>query len=155
MTYTPDCGRSHILPPQHFLPAFSDIIEHLPRVQQVILPLLSFDIIGHCLPSLPWQQSPPFAQQEAAFPQHAVFASALPPLQQAQDFAWSVDGAGEVGVVLWAINARAIRIVLHTMRAFDFMVSSENSVCEQRSASTMVMTAANCRRHHGRYSEEL
>ena len=53
-------------------------MEHLPLAQQLVFPLLSFDIMRHCLPSLPWQQSSPllqsltFAQQVAPFPQHAA-----------------------------------------------------------------------------------
>jgi len=44
-------GRGHLLPSQQLLPTFSDIMEHLPE-QQLIL-LLSFDIFGQA--SLPWQ----------------------------------------------------------------------------------------------------
>ena len=73
--------RSHMLPQQE-LPSLCDIIEHLPSAQQLILPLLSFDIIGQLLPSLPWQQLPPlqhsasFEQQLAPLPQQAILPSA-------------------------------------------------------------------------------
>lgn len=55
--YTPACGRSHILPLQQLLPFF-DVMEHLPSAQQDILPAFSLDIMGHCLPSFPWQHLP-------------------------------------------------------------------------------------------------
>ena len=74
--YAADLGRWHILPQQQPpilpLPSF-DIMGHcLPSLpwqqppalsQQLIFPLLSFDIIGHSLPSLPWQQQPPSFEQ--------------------------------------------------------------------------------------------
>ena len=128
--YAPACECWHIFPPQQLLPVFSDI-EHLPSAQQLILPLLSFGIIGHALPSLPWQQSlplqelPSLPQQLAPLPQQAVLPSAVSPLQQAQAFGLVPEGAGAVWVVLWAINARAIMTVLNSTIAFDFMISSE------------------------------
>lgn len=51
-----------MLPPQHLPPLFSDIMEHLPRAQQLILPLLSFEAMEQVFPSLPLQQSPPWQQ---------------------------------------------------------------------------------------------
>jgi hypothetical protein len=134
--YAPAWERWHIFPPQQLLAVFSDI-EHLPSAQQLILPLLSFDIIGHDLPCLPWQQSLPLEQvpslqqllslpqQLAPLPQQAVLPSAVSPLQQAQAFGLVPEGAGAVWVVLWAINARAIMTVLNSTIAFDFMISSE------------------------------
>ena len=53
-------------------------MEHLPLAQQLVFPLPCFDIMRHCLPSLPWQQSSPvlqslpLAQQVAPFPQHTA-----------------------------------------------------------------------------------
>jgi hypothetical protein len=54
------------LPLQQLLPFF-DVMEHLPSAQQDILLPFSLDIMGHCLPSLPWQHpglaSAPLPQQ--------------------------------------------------------------------------------------------
>jgi hypothetical protein len=76
MTYAPACGRSHILPLQQLFPLCFDVMGHFPPAQQAILPSLSFDIMAHCLPSLPWQQEPSFPHAPS-LPQHVIVESAL------------------------------------------------------------------------------
>jgi len=114
---------------------------HLLPEQQLDLALSSFDIIGHIFPSLPWQQaesSPgqhaPLAQQPVSLPEQHIFAS--PPSLQQAHFALSPETGGVVCVVLWAIKASAIRSVLISKRAFDFMGTS--SVAESRFVPILV-----------------
>jgi hypothetical protein len=121
-----------MVPPQQPLPSFLDIIGHFPPEQQAALPSELLDIIGQVLPSFPWQQPPPLQQSPSfalhleSLPQQLILPSAWSWLQQAQDFAALLSVDGVVCDPLWAIIARAITSVLTSMRAFDFMVSSES-----------------------------
>jgi hypothetical protein len=118
-------------PSQQPFPSLLDVIGHFPPAQQVILLAESFDIMEQVLPSLPWQQLP-LLQHEPdllshfdPLPQQAVFPPVESWLQQAQALALLSSVDGLVCEVLCAISARAITRVLASMRAFDFMVSSE------------------------------
>jgi hypothetical protein len=108
-----------------------DIIGHFPAAQQVIFPAESFDIMEQILPPLPWQQLSPLQHEPdllshfESLPQQVVFPSVESWLQQAQALALLSSVDGLVCEVLCAISARAITRVLASMRAFDFMVSSE------------------------------